>query len=125
VSLLFSTDNVDSDDSGNKINSLEKLDLSWAAYHASLPSQVPSFISRSVLLTMFRDPAHSPAMICHAMTIVMSAVETVNPGQTPVLALDQPLYSLAKVIQWNWPEKFGEKRLVLMVCILKWQHLKL
>jgi hypothetical protein len=98
VSFSSSTDDVDDDDSGNTFNSLEMLDLSWAAYHVSLPLQVPSFTSRSGLLPMFRDPAHSPATICHAMAIVTSAVETVNPGQTPVLALDQPLYSLIKIL---------------------------
>ena len=54
-------------------------------------------------------------MICHAITVVMSAVGSVNAGQTPVLALEKPLYILAKLKQWNWPEKFGKQQLVLML----------
>ena len=48
------------------------------------------------------------------MDVVNSAVEHLNAGQTPVLTFDQPLYGLAKQIQWKWPEKYGEDKLVLM-----------
>ena len=37
-----------------------------------------------------------------------------NPGQTPVIAADQPLYALAKQIQWHWPENYGEYKFVMM-----------
>ena len=43
-----------------------------------------------------------------------TAKEQVNPGQTPVVTLDQPLFALAKQIQWKWPEKYGEDKMVLM-----------
>ncbi len=86
---------------------------SWAAYNASW--RVIEKLHRpdvSILLPMFRDPAHSPAMICHAMTIISSATRRTNPGQIPVVALDQPLYSLAKQIQWNWPSSMTLLRTV-------------
>ena len=41
-------------------------------------------------------------------------VEHVNPGQTPIVTLDQPLFVLAKQIQWKWPEKYGEDKMVVM-----------
>ena len=46
--------------------------------------------------------------------MVKSAVEHLNAGQTPVLTFDQPLYALAKQIQWKWPEKYGENISVRM-----------
>jgi hypothetical protein len=89
---------------------------SWAAYNASLQSvKSLDHPDVSVLLPMFRDPAHSPAMICHAMNIIASATRCTNPGQIPVVALDQPLYSLAKQIQWKWPEKYGADKFVIML----------
>ena len=91
------------------------LNCSWAAHHASLQPAVTHVCDVNVLLPLFRDPAHSPAMICHAMSIVQSAVQSVNPVQTPVLTMDQPLYSLAKQIQWNWPDRFGESKFVLVL----------
>ena len=36
-----------------------------------------------------------------------------NPGQIPVIAADQPLFALAKQIQWQWPE-YGEDKFIIM-----------
>ena len=78
--------------------------VSWAAYRASqssLSSYKPAIIS---LLPMFVENAHSLAMIAHSMCVIKSAVQHVNPLQTPVIALDQPLFALAKQIQWKLAE---------------------
>lgn len=68
----------------------------------------------SGLLPLFLDNAHSIAMVKHAMTMVQKAVRHLNPGQVPVLAADQPLYALAKQIQWTWPATLGEEHYVVM-----------
>ena len=60
------------------------------------------------MLPLFHDQAKSAAVIHHFNNIVKTAVEVLNPGQVLVLAPDQPLYSLAKQIQWTWPENYGE-----------------
>ena len=95
---------------------LEKGDfISWAAFHACrqpTTAYVPAVIS---LLSMFHKNAHSIATILHAMTMIKAAVNHVNPGQTPVIALDQPHFALGKLIQWNWPSTHGEKKFILML----------
>ena len=53
-------------------------------------------------------------MIKHSMIIVKEAVQHLNPGQKPVLAADQPLYAIAKQIQWTWPTTLGEDHFVVM-----------
>ena len=53
-------------------------------------------------------------MICHTMDVVVKAVTYLNPGQTPVLACDQPMYAMAKKIQWNWPSTYAESSIVMM-----------
>jgi hypothetical protein len=95
----------------------DKLDpvdwISWSAYHAALEESVkPAAIN--ALLPLFLDNAHSVAMIKHSMTIVQAAIEHLNPGQIPVLAADQPLFALAKQIQWTWPNTLGEDHFVIM-----------
>ena len=40
-------------------------------------------------------------------------MEHLNPGQAPVVTFDQPLFVLAKQIQWKWQESYGEDKLVL------------
>ena len=89
--------------------------LSWAGFHASrqLPStHTPAIIS---LLPMFLENAHSVAMIMHSMNVIKSAVQHIEPGETPVITLDQPLFAAAKQIQWNRPASHGENQFVIML----------
>lgn len=89
--------------------------ISWAAYHASLqPPISESSVALTSLLPLFHDEAKSVAMIRHAMDVVKTAVEILNPGQTPIVTMDQPLYAVAKQIQWSWPETHGEDHFVVM-----------
>ena len=32
----------------------------------------------------------------------------------PIITVDQPLYTLAKQIQWSWPVSYGEDQFVVM-----------
>ena len=48
-------------------------------------------------------------MVWHGMKIIRNAINHINPGQTPVMEADQPLFTLAKKLQWQNPEsEFGE-----------------
>ena len=91
------------------------MDISWSAFHASNCDNLPdTFIDTSSLLHLFYEEAKSTAMIRHAMSIVKESVNFLNHGQIPVLTCDQPLFAIAKSIQWNWPEHFSEQHIVLM-----------
>ena len=48
------------------------------------------------------------------MDRVNETVAYLNPDQTPVIAADQPLYAMAKQIQWQWPNQYGEDKYVIM-----------
>lgn len=76
--------------------------LSWAAYHASC-NQNDYSKSLGCLLPLFYEDSKSVAMLRHGMDIVKNAVDTLNPGQVPIITADQPLYTLCKQIQWTWP----------------------
>lgn len=67
------------------------------------------------LLPMFVENAHSLAMIKHSMDVIRAAVHHVNPAQIPVIAFDQPLFAMAKQIQWSFARTHGEARFVLML----------
>ena len=66
------------------------------------------------ILPLFLESAHLVAMIKHSMTIVQAAVQYLNHDQVPVLATDQPLFALAKQIQWTWPDSLEEDHYVIM-----------
>ena len=99
-------ENVRKDDGSSK-------NISWAAYHANVCKE-KAHSDLSALLPIWRDESKSPAMIKHALDMISLAVNHLNPGQTPVVAFDQPLYAIAKKLQWQYPKGYGEKFVVLM-----------
>jgi hypothetical protein len=87
---------------------------SWSAFHAQRINGPPAVLSLLGMLPLFHEQAHSVSMIRHSMDVVHAAIAKLNPGQVPVIAFDQPLYTLAKLIQWNWQEFYGENKFVIM-----------
>ena len=87
--------------------------LSWAAFYASKQEPIirPNVIT--ALLPLFAEKSSTVAMIKHSMDIVKATTDHLNPGQIPVLAMDQPLFAIAKYIQWNFPS-YGEDKFVVM-----------
>ncbi len=99
----------------NAGDKIEFSNISWSAYFACLqgaPSKQPAI---SGILPLFRDSSHSPAMIKHGMDIIKQATISLNPDQIPVITLDQPLFTIAKKIQWAWPDIYGEDTYVVMM----------
>lgn len=90
--------------------------VSWGAYHATAEDKrsdrTPGISS---LLPLFHEPSKSPAMMKHAFDVVKKAVNFLNPGQNAVIACDQPLFALAKQIQWKHPELYGENKMTIML----------
>ena len=69
--------------------------ISWLSCHAKNQND-EKVVDISVLLPLFREVWKSAAMIRHTMGVVKQAVNHVNPNQTPVIALDQLLYAIAR-----------------------------
>ena len=75
---------------------------SWAVFHARRETQIHKLKEDiSALLPIWRDESKSPATIKHSLDVIKRAIEFLNPGQTPVATLDQPLYAIAKKLQWD------------------------
>ena len=47
--------------------------------------------------------------------MIEKVVHHLNPQQMPVIVMDQPLYALAKQIQWSQPEHHGEDNCIIML----------
>ncbi len=75
--------------------------ISWPAYHANLYPNINRPSGISALLPLLSDNSHSSAMALHVMCSVKDCIQFVNPDQVPVLSCDQPLYVLAKQVQWS------------------------
>ena len=71
----------------------DPVNLSCADYHASCATEKKQHPNLSALLPVWRDDSKSPAMIKYSLDVVKDAVAYLNPGQTPVVAFDQPLFA--------------------------------
>ena len=49
----------------------------------------------------------------NSMDVISKAVQYLYPGQTPVMACDQPLLNITKQIQWISPNSYGEDLYVI------------
>ena len=89
--------------------------IAWAAYHSSNKEHEKDPPALTALLPLFYEKAATPAMVKHGMNVLKQAIAFLNPGQIPVIAFDQPLFALAKMVQWKWPEMYGEKEYIVML----------
>ena len=54
-------------------------------------------------------------MIRHGMDLASKMTQYLNPGQVPVMCVDQPLFALVKSVQWEFPGVYGESDFVSML----------
>ena len=87
--------------------------ISWSAFHAKQQDKNSNEKSIIATLPLFYEKSDSPAMVKHAMNLQKDVTEFINPGQTPVLACDQPIYSQGKFLQWKYPDLF--KNMILLL----------
>lgn len=88
----------------------------WSSYHAARSDTVGQPEKGiEALLPLFHEKAATPEMIRHGMELVKKTTEHFNPHQVPVLVVDQPLYDLAKKMQWTFPDIFGEDKFLVML----------
>ena len=74
-------------------------DVIWSAHHASQKRGKPCEIS----ITM------------HVMDKIRKTVVFLNPSQVPVITADQPIYEVAKQVQWHLPGLYGKVKFVIML----------
>ena len=91
--------------------------MSWSAFHAShldLGSTKDTTVGICCLLPLFQEDAATVAMVRHSLDVIKKVVDITNKGQTPVVAVDQPLFAIAKKIQWKWSQVYGEDKFLVM-----------
>ena len=70
-----------------------------AVLHATDTERSPVCGDLSPLLPTWRQSSKSPTVTKHSMMIMEKAIESFNPGQTPVIMFDQPLHAISKQLQ--------------------------
>jgi len=87
--------------------------ISLSAFHAHTLSDTA--ISNDTLLPLLRNHVQSPATVRHLMNVIKHITTTVNGCQVAVITADQPVYAVAKYVQWKYPDLYGENKIVLMM----------
>ena len=66
-------------------------------------------------MPLFRDKAHSLALVKHGMDVIAKATEYVNHGKVPVLIVGQSLFAIVTKIPWSLPDVYGDSKYVVMM----------
>ena len=88
--------------------------LGWAAFHAK-KIDTPVDPVETAVLHIWPNKADTPAMQKHCMEVAIAVTNKMNPGQTPVLTNDNPLYAICKQLQLQHKETLGEDKLFLKI----------
>lgn len=97
--------------------------LAWAAYHAAhCDIDNPAVPAITQLMPLFYEKAATAAMVKHGMVVQQKAIQFLNHDQIPVTVFDAPLFALAKLVQWKWPDTHGEGKHVVMMGG-QWRHM--
>ena len=106
----------------NKVNELlekekmeEKEYLSWSVSRCFLANHSSFTYCYNVTLTPLRRKCAQQSNDPTFQKLVKDAIAYINPGQTPIIGMDQPLYALAKQIQWERADVHGESSYVVMM----------
>lgn len=83
------------------------INVTWSAHNAQQVRDLHFDVDMSAIMPLLRDHSNEVSTIKHTMDKVKDVINHLNPSQSPVLAVDQPLFALAKQIQWKWPQMYG------------------
>lgn len=89
--------------------------ISWATFHSRQSTTRDVNICNSAMLPLLKDNINSLSVVRHSMSIIISAMSKVNPGQVPTITGDEPVFARLKTIQWLYPEQYGEDKIVVML----------
>ena len=87
---------------------------SWSVFH-SKEAQKVNVVDISVMLPIWRDDSKSIATIKHVINVIIRSIDFLNSGQPAVIGFDQPLYAIAKALQWKYLSLHGPEKLIVML----------
>lgn len=67
------------------------------------------------MLPLFTEVASYPSMLHHCFDGIQAPVQHVNPGQIPVICVDQPLFAKLKQLHWSMDSQCGEDKFVILL----------
>ena len=87
---------------------------SCSVFHSKEAEKVNA-VDISVMLPIWRDDSKSIATIKHVINVIIRTIDFSNYGQPAVIGFDQPLYAIAKALQWKYLSLHGPEKLIVML----------
>ena len=87
-------------------------------YHSDNTPNV-SLQGINAVLPIIPKPVHRLYTQYYCMEIIKQTIAYLNPGQIPVDLCDQPVFVLAKEIQWRYLQKLSSRS---CFCLFGWLH---
>ena len=97
------------------ISKTENKNICFAAYHAANNAESAVLECNNSLLPLLPHHINSPATIRHLMNVIIHITNITGNGQPAVITADEPVYAIAKYIQWKFPTPYGEDKIVMML----------
>jgi len=94
---------------------LELQQMTFAAYHSATAAKPATLSCSNTLLPLLPDHIQSPATVRHLMNITSHITNNISKQQAVVIMADQPVYAIAKAVQWRYPDLNGEHKVVMMM----------
>ena len=86
--------------------------ISFSAFYSTNLQKQP-LKDISTMLPLIKESINSPAVVYHCLYLISKLTLKLNPNQIPIVTADQPVYAIAKQVQWNYPENFESYFLML------------
>ena len=67
------------------------------------------------MVPLFKEQAHSTAMMKPSLSIIPQEVDHLNHNQVPVVTVDQPLYAISKKVQWILASKLWREKICFIL----------
>ena len=67
------------------------------------------------MFPLLQDEIATHAMVRHTMNIIKEVQRNLELDQPLVITADQPVYALGKKVQWLYPDKYGEDKVLMMI----------
>lgn len=89
----------------------ESSNISWG----SIGEKSTAAKGLGAMLPLFSEKSTSPGMIKHGLDLNKRITQHLHSGQVEICCMDQPLFALAKKLQWSKAATYGESRLVMLL----------
>lgn len=89
--------------------------MSHTSFSSFYPKKFPNSFNEPYIdvLSVLNKSVNSLPVVHRCMKLVAKLTNHLNPDQTSVMTADKPVFTIAKQLQWQYPERFDQMFIML------------